>query len=407
MSRMSFVVVAVLAALWWAGGYLSRALPPDVVIIQAGPRGGSFDLHARRYAAHLSEHGLPAEVRNQDDSLRIINKLDDAATGVQVGFTAQRVDPALHPAVASAGVVELQPLFLFVRRSLGEPRTLAGLAGRRLVMPLQGSATEQATHDVLARYGVTPSTATFTFMQMREAAAALQRGDHEAGFFMLAPDNALVHRLAADPALMMASIDDSKGIARNLDYLKPATLVRGAFDLKTPSPPRDVALVASTVNVIVREDIHPAVLYALLQAMSVVHKGQTLVSDSGEYPRQTGAALPVHANALEWAKRGTPWLYANLPPGMAGIVDAYWAPALALLALASAFGTVQSVNGFINAAVLGLALQWMGWLQKRVERGGRPGWFGRAVFRLVEPVIVKQAKEQIARDRIERLRPHM
>jgi hypothetical protein len=408
MSRMSVVVLAVLAAVWWAAaGSLKRALPPELVIIQAGPPGGSFDTHARRYADHLAAQGLHAQVRNQDDSLRIIDKLDDAATGVQVGFTAQRVEPGRHPAVASAGVVELQPLFLFLRRGVAEPLSLAGLAGRRLVMPLEGSATAQAARDVLARYGVGPGDASFSFAQMGEAAAALQRGEHDAGFFMLAPDNALVRRLAADPGLVMVSIGDNVGIARNIDYLKPATLVRGAFDLKAPLPPRDVALIGATENVIVREDIHPAVLYALLQAMSDVHKGQTLVSDPGEYPRQAGAVLPVHPHALEWAKSGTPWLYANLPPSVAGIVDAYWGPALALLALVSAFGTLQSLNGFIDGAVLGVALQWLGWLQRRVERGARPGWFGRMLFRLVEPVIVREGREQIARDRLERLRPHM
>jgi hypothetical protein len=29
------------------------------------------------------------------------------------------------------------------------------------------------------------------------------------------------------------------------------------------------------------------------------------------------------------------------------------------------------------------------------------------LFRLVEPVIVREGREQIARDRLERLRPHM
>ncbi|WP_377153850.1 TAXI family TRAP transporter solute-binding subunit [Roseateles sp. UC29_93] len=405
---MSLWVLIVLATLCWAvSGGVRRALPPQRVVIQAGPPGGSFDNHAHRYAEHLRAHGLQAEVRNQNDSLRIIDKLDTSSTGVHIGFTAQRVDAARHPQVLSAGVVELQPLFLFLRREGSEPATLAGLKGRRLVMPLEGSATAQAAHDVLARYGVSAANATFSFRQMSEAVDALQRGEHEAGFFMLAPDNALVRKLAVDPGLQMFSLSDSRGIARNLDYLKPATLVRGAFDLQGPLPPRDVSLVGATVNVVVREDLHPAVLYALLQAMNEVHKGQTLVSDPGDYPRQTGAALPVHPLALEWAKSGTPWLYEHLPAAVAGVVDAYWGPVLVLVAVVSAFGTLTSLTGFIEAALLGIALRWLGWLQRRVDRGGRPGWGGRMLFRMVEPVILRQGQEQIARDRLERLRPHM
>ena len=65
MSRVSILVLAMLAALWWAVGNLRRALPPDLVVIQAGPVGGSFDTHARRYAAYLEQLGLRAQVRNQ------------------------------------------------------------------------------------------------------------------------------------------------------------------------------------------------------------------------------------------------------------------------------------------------------------------------------------------------------
>ncbi|HEX5683412.1 MAG TPA: TAXI family TRAP transporter solute-binding subunit [Ideonella sp.] len=407
MSRLSVLVLFLLTTLWWAAGKLGQVWPAEQVVIQAGSLGGSFDAYARRYAEHLASRGLRAQVGNQDDSLKIIDKVADATSGVHIGFTSQRVDATRYPAVASAGVIELQPLFLFLRRGPAEPATLAGLVGRRLVMPLEGSATAQATQDVLARYDVTPRNATFSFMKLSEAVAALERGEHDAGFVMLAPDHELVRRLAANPSLVLYSMSDSVGISRNIDYLKPATLARGALDLKLPLPSHDTALIGATVNVVVREDIHPAVLYELLQAMSNVHKGHTLVSDPGEYPRQIGAALPVHPRALEWAKSGTPWLYLHLPPAVAGVVDAYWAPVLALFALVSTLSTLQSVNGLIEAAVLGVALHWLGWLQWRIKRGGRPGWIARMLFRLVEATAVRQGMEQRVCSRLERLRSYM
>ena len=157
----------------------------------------------RSYASLLAAQGLKAEVRNQDDSLKIIDRVNQAGGGVHIGFTAQHLDPKVHPQVASAGVVELQPLFVFLRRSVAEPATPAGLAGRRLVMPLEGSASAQAAEDVLARYGVTRENAHMSFLRIGDAAAALQRGEHDAGFFMLAPDNALIRRLVADPELVL------------------------------------------------------------------------------------------------------------------------------------------------------------------------------------------------------------
>ncbi len=408
MSRMSVGVLLMLAAVWWLWeGRLEQVTPPAQVVIQAGPTGGSFDTHARAYAAMMATRGFRVEVRNQEDSLRIIDRLEAADAQVQIGFTAQRLKAADHPDVFSVGAVELQPLFLFMRRSLPEPSSLAQLAGLRLVMPQRSSATAQATTDVLQRYGVTPDNTRFTHSSLRQAAEAMLMGQHDAGFFMVAPNNPLVARLAAHPDLRMVSFADHLSIARNLDYLKPATLIRGALDLRAPVPPTDVSLVAATVNVVVRRDIHPAVLYALLQAMEEIHKGQTLVSDAGDFPRRSGTDLPVHTLALEWTKSGTPWLYTHLPATLAGVVDAYWAPALFVLAAVSAVGTLQSLTGFIDGLVLGIALHWLGWLELRVARGRKPGWLGRHLFRLVESVFNRKGRDQLARDRLEHLRPHM
>ena len=408
MSRMSILVLVALAALWLAVGNIGSALPPKQVVIQAGPRDGSFGVYARRYAQFLESRGLHAQVRYQDDSLKIIDTVAAGTGDVQVGFTAQRVLPASYPGVFSAGVVDLQPLFLFLRRSVaGDVHTLADLAGRRLVMPIEGSATAQATHELLALYGVTSQNAQFAPVSMDLAATALQTGEQDAGFFMLASSNPLVSRLASDPNLTLFSYDDSTAIARHVDFLKPATLVRGAFDLRAALPPRDVTVVGASVNVVVRKDIHPAVLYALLQAMTEVHKGQTLVSDPGEYPHQAGAALVIHPLAEEWAKSGTPWLYSHLPPGAAGVMDAYWGPVLVLLAIVSAFGTLESLNGFIDGIVFSCARRLLGWLQWRVTHGARPGLPSRLLFRMLEPVILRQDEAQSARALLEHLRPRI
>lgn len=407
MPRLSLVMVVVIALLAWVVAALFRHPPQQPVVIQAGPPGGSFDTHARRYAAYMRRHGIDAEVRNQDDSLRIIDRIEHGEGGARIGFTAQRVDRQAYPHVASAGVVELQPLFLFLRRELPDPGTLAGLAGRRLVALPQGSATAQAALDLLSLYGVTPANASFQFAKISDAAAGLQRGDYEAGFFMLAPDNALIRRLVADPALRLLSLNDSVGISRNVDYLKAATLARGAYDLRTPRPAREIALVGATVDVVVREDIHPAVLYVLLQAMHEVHKGQTLVSNPGDYPSQKGVALPLHPLAAEWARRGTPWLYAHLPPGAAGTVDAYWALALALVAVVSALRTLGSLDAAIEDLRHGLALLALAWLQHRARRGLSMGLVSRHVLRLAEPVVEQPDRSQLARMRLEWLRRHM
>ncbi len=406
MSRISFVLLVVLALLWLLVGDLPHALPPDRVLILAGPAGGSFDQHAHRYQAQMQAQGLHVEVRNEPDSLRIIDRVQDAGEGLHIGFTAQGLDdPGKYKALASAGVVELQPLFLFLRAGAPQPPTLQGLAGLRLAMPPPGSATARAAREVLAAYGVTEANAHFVHRPLDDVPHALARGDADAAIMMLAPDNTLVQRLATDPAYSLYGFHENVALSRQITYLKPTLLARGGYDLRRVLPPADVPMVGARINVVVRRDLHPAALYALLRALDDAHKTQTLVSNAGDFPTLAGTVLEPHPLAVEWSKSGTPWLFSHLPPLWAGLIDAYWGPTLFLLAAVSFFGTLGSVSAFVESVALNVALVVLALLQAAVDRGLKPGRFARLLFRVVEPVVRRSSAEDLVRQRLERLRP--
>ncbi len=407
MSRTSFIVLLVLALLWLVEGSVGSALPPKEVLILAGPKQGSYDDHAHRYLDFLRKPGFGPRIENVDNSLEIVTRLDDEKARNQVGFTAQQVDAKAHPDLRSLGAVELQPLFVFVRTSLGALDTPAAFAGKRLVMPPAASATAQAALDVLKAYGVQTEAQQITHLLLKEAAAALQRGEHDVGFFMLAPSSEVIRDLVKDPGLRLFSFSENVALTRKLSYLKPALLPRGAYDLRAPLPPQDVALVGATVNVVVREKMHPALVYTLLDTLKEVHGGVSLVSGHGDFPSLVATALPVHPLASEWAKTGTPWLFAHLNPTLAGLVDAYWGPALFLLALVSAFGTLRSLSEFIQDAALNAALFFLRALQRRVDAGRKPGPLSRLLFRAAEAVVVREDNADRARAQLEKLRPHL
>jgi len=334
--------------LWIVAASIWATLPHGVVMLGAGPAGGTYAQHADTYAAQLTKLGVQNRVEHVGDSLRIIDRVNGPCPCLDVGFTAQEVDASKYPNVVSAGAIELQPLFLFVRTGIEPLDSLAALAGRRVVMPLEHSASAEAARAVLALYGVKP--ASIRYMAIAEAAATLRRGEADAGFFMLSPSNALIGEMARDESLVLFSFEQSLGLSRRIDYLQPATLARGAFDLARDRPPHDTQLIAASVNVVVRRDIHPVVLYALLNAMKEAHRGQTLVSNHGDFPNTVRTALPVHEKADDWAKNGTPWLYEKLPPLLASPLDEYWGMALFIVALSSVFGTLGTVIDFFRSA---------------------------------------------------------
>lgn len=404
-------ILVILSALVLLGMFIHsawRVLPPQVVHIETGPLGGSFHENALKYLGYLERVGLKTDIHPDPQSLHIVQRLNGEDGGhVDIGFTAQWVDPTAFPNVFSAGAIELQPLFLFLRKDLGAIASPAGLLGKRVVMPPEFSASAKAARDVMALYGVTAQNTHFSYMLIADASAALQKGQFDAGFFMLAPANAMIDQLGRHDDLTLYSFNDVEAIARKLSYLKPCLLPHGAFELRLGRPEVDVRMVGATVNVIVNRDIHPAVLYALLNAMKDVHSGQTLVSSRGDYPSFANTDLPLHPLVGEWAKNGTPWIYKMFSPLLASLIQEYWLPVLAVVAVVSVYDTLNKLYNMIHLLTISAALEILTHLRASVSGGRRPGPLHRALFRLAEGVVMRDKRDKKARELLDQLRSEL
>ncbi len=154
---------------------------------------------------------------------------------------------------------------------------------------------------------------------------------------MLAPDNDVVRNLAAWSGVRLVSLGEARAISNHLPFLRPIVLPRGIYDIADGIPPTDVLMLAGTVDVVVRDGLHPYLIYSLLEAMAAVHRNATLVSGAGAYPTVTGTDLPVHPLAQEFHRSGVPWVYRTLPPILASFVERTLPIALALFVLAELY----------------------------------------------------------------------
>ncbi|MES2943560.1 MAG: TAXI family TRAP transporter solute-binding subunit [Pseudomonadota bacterium] len=403
------VVIAAIALflIWSMVGSIRQALPPKTVFIETGPVGGSYHENALRYASKLDAAGLRTEVLPNPQSLETINKLNDLREKVDIGFTVQPLDDSRYPNVASVGVIELQPLFVFYNLGLGKLQTPMSLRGKRLVMPPEKSATAEAARSVLGLYGLNEKNTTFTYLPISQAVEELKTGKHDAGFFMLAPANKIIHDLVSADTLSLLSIPEAVGVSRILDHLKPATVPLGAFDLQNNLPDSDTTVISGMVNVMVKKDINPAVLYVLLDAMKDAHHGQTLVSAKGDFPSMVGTELEVHPLAAQWAKSGTPWIFVRFGPVVASLIDKYWLLALVLVLLAEVYRTSRYLYELTELSASSTALRILLHLQKRLADGRMPGRFGKQLFRIAEAITARESQNAKARALLEQLRPVM
>ena len=378
-AKLAYVFL-VIVFLFFAADSIRETMPPRKVVIETGPVGGSYHDSALRYAKKLEAAGFKTEVRANPQSLETIDRIESGQPHVDIGFTVQSLDRSKYPNTLSAGVVEVQPLFVFYKAGNGRISTIHQLLGKRVVMPVEKSVTAQAARSVLALYGITPKNTTFTYLPIEDAASELKNGQHDVGFFMLAASNRIVKNLAESKNLSMLSLTQVQGISRQLNYLKPSLLPFGAYDLQRDLPATDISMLGATVNVMVRKDINPALLYHLLEVMRETHQGESLVSNIGEFPTTVGTALEAHPLAAQWHKAGTPWVFKTFDPILASLIDKYWLLAVVMAVIAQAYTTFHELYKFAILGSSSIALGILLRLQKRMREGKTPGIISKGFY---------------------------
>ena len=91
---------------------------------------------------------------------------------------------------------------------------------------------------------------------------------------------------------------------------------------------------APTTNLVVRDTVHPALVYLLLDAAVEIHGGDGLLHDAGEFPAPKTQDLRLSEHAQRFYKTGRPFLRNYLPFWVATFVDRMallFIPALVLL----------------------------------------------------------------------------
>jgi len=91
------------------------------------------------------------------------------------------------------------------------------------------------------------------------------------------------------------------------------SLPRGSFNLGLNIPDHDVQLVAPTANLVVRDDIHPALVDLLLDAATDITGDAGMLRREGEFPSPKGVDIPLSDDADRYMKNGPSFLHKRLP----------------------------------------------------------------------------------------------
>ena len=151
-------------------------------------------------------------------------------------------------------------------------------------------------------------------------------------FFIGGRESPIIRSLF-ESSLHIVSLAQTEAIARYFPVLTPLVLPQGAVDLADGRPAHDVKLLAATAMLVARDDLHPALVYLLLEAAAEVHSGPGLFQQRGEFPSAKVQDFPISEQASRWFKSGRPFLQSYLPFWLANLIERLLVIILPIIAL--------------------------------------------------------------------------
>jgi TRAP-type uncharacterized transport system substrate-binding protein len=333
-------VALLLAAAGWAVLRFVRPAPPSQLTVSTGPVDSAFYRVAQRYVKSFEQNGVKVRLVPSNGSLDNLRRLADPRADVDVGFVQVGVKlPDPRPGedrreLASLGTVSRQPLWILVRGDR-PPTQLAELAGKRLVVGPEGSGTRVLALRLLEANGIKPGGSTALLdVADEQIGAALEKGEVDAAFLMGdSASTAVIRGLLQRPGIRPVELSQLEAYLRRFQDLDRVVVPMGAFDFARNVPDHDLELLASSVEMVARADLHPAISDLLLETMREVHGRAALLQRAGDFPAAREHDVPLSADAKRYYASGKRWMYRVLPFWAASLADRFLMVLVPLLIL--------------------------------------------------------------------------
>ena len=190
---------------------------------------------------------------------------------------------------------------------------LTELKGKRIAVGPVGTAARVVAEKVLRISGISSENSALLPFTGQAAANALNDGKIDATILGLSSDAPILQTLLRDSRVRLMSVTDAEALTRFFPFLVRLILPRGAIDYEKKIPASDIVLFATTNAVLVRNDLHPALISLLAQALVETHNKPGLFQRTDEFPMQADPEFSIAPAALDFYKNGPSFLNKYLP----------------------------------------------------------------------------------------------
>ena len=302
-------ILCIASIVWLALAYFIPA-PPSTITIATAYKGTAYERFALRYRERLSRSHVTLNLHYTDGPLENLRLIKDQSSGVDVAFLfGGLTNSKQSPEVLSLGRIAFAPIWIFYRGTETLER-LTQLKGKRIAAP---QASRLVIDQILAAHGVNPDNTTI--LPVTGLAAAKTFKDGEADVFVLISElsAALVQEFLRDPTVRLMNVTQAEALSQVYPFLARFVLPQGVIDFERDIPANDMSLIAVTHAVVVRENLHPELIYLLARALSEEHSGAGIFQRAGDFPTVTDPEFPVAQSAIDFYKNGPSFLDRYLP----------------------------------------------------------------------------------------------
>jgi len=301
--------------------FIYNFTPPDNLIMTTGYERGTYAKYGERYRQVLARENIHLKLLPSTGSVENLNRLSDESSRVDVGFVQDGTSlPPYAKNLVSLGAIGYATLWVFYR-SQETFHDLSQLKGKRIAIGPEGSGVRKFAIDLLKASNCTAPPTMLLDLSFAAAYKALLAGAADAIMIFGTEDSSHVKELLYTPNVKLMNFRQAEAYTRIIPALSHVILPKGILDFSKKMPPEDVHLLAATTNLIVRKDMHPALIYLLLDAAVEIHGSAGWVNRRGEFPSPRELSFPSSYYAERFYKSGRPFLLDYLPFGMAAFVD--------------------------------------------------------------------------------------
>jgi TRAP transporter TAXI family solute receptor len=314
-------VTALIVAGLWAAIAAMRPMPPRTVTMATGPEGSAHYEVGKRYRDLLALQGIELRLLPTAGSVENLARLRDPQSNVEVAFLQSGMTNRKESAgLESLGTVFYEPLWFFYRTEY-RAKGIQGLRSKKISIGPEGSGTRVITLKLLALNGINERFAQLLSLTPQQAGEKLLRNEIDAALMLTSWDSPVVQRLLTAKGIELASFPRTDAYIALYPFLNKLTVPAGVADLAKNRPPTDVLLFAPKASLVVRQDLHPAIQYLLLDAAEKIHSGPGIFHKAGQFPAAESIDLPLSDEARQFYKSGRPFLQRHLPFWLAVLVD--------------------------------------------------------------------------------------